>query len=122
VRNVKIRILVVTAVSLMTLFPLFGKTYQFELPRATALNGVSLGPGVYKLELNSTRTKAEIFSRGKLAVATQVEVKPLGSATRDTVLIGKTGDLSEYRSSHERILFLSNAPQSSGRLAESSND
>jgi hypothetical protein len=89
----------------MTLFPLLAKTYEFELSKATSLNGVNLDAGVYKLKLNSTLTKAEIWDRGKLAVTARVEVKPLRSSTRNTVLIDKTGTLSEYRSNKEKIRF-----------------
>lgn len=70
--------LVFFLVSFMTLFPLLGKTYRFELPKTTALNGVDLRAGTYELKLNSTQTKAQIYKNGKLAVTAQTEVTPLG--------------------------------------------
>ena len=98
-------------VSFMAVLPLLGKTYRFELPRDTALNGVNLDAGVYQLKLNSTLTKAEIYERGKLAVTAQVEVKPLGNSTKDTILISRNGALSEYRSEREKICFVNTASQ-----------
>jgi hypothetical protein len=95
----------------MTMLPLLAKSYRFELPRDTVLNGVSLNAGVYKLEVNSTQTKAEIYGRGRLAVSARVEVKPLGSATGETVLINKHGAIAEYRSNRERIRFVSEDSQ-----------
>lgn len=102
---------VLILVTFMTMLPLLAKSYRFELPRDTSLNGVSLNAGVYKLKINSTQTKAEIYGRGRLAVAARVEIKPLGNATGDTVLINKHGTISEYRSDRERIRFVSEASQ-----------
>jgi len=111
VRKVHTKVLVLFFVSCLTLFPLLGKTYRFELVKTTALNGVDLRAGIYTLEINSTQTRAEIYNRGKLAVTAQVEVKPLGNSTRETVLIGRDGTLSEYRSSREKILFVNASSQ-----------
>ena len=100
------KVLVPVLVSFMTLFPLFAKSYKFELTREASLNGVSLDAGVYRLKLNSTRTKAEIWKRGKLAVRARVDVTPLGISTKNTVLVDKTGNLSEYRSDRDKIRFV----------------
>jgi hypothetical protein len=94
----------------MSLFPLIAKSYKFELSKETSLNGVSLDTGIYRLKLNPTRTKAEIWDRGKLAVTARVEVEPLGNSTKNTVLIDKTGTLSEYRSQREKIRFVDAVP------------
>jgi len=111
VKKTNATLFVLILVTFMTMLPLLAKSYRFELPRDTSLNGVSLNAGVYKLKINSTQTKAEIYGRGKLAVAARVEIKPLGNATGDTVLINKHGTISEYRSDRERIRFVSEASQ-----------
>jgi len=95
----------------MTLFPLFGKAYEFELAKATTLNGVKLDPGIYKLTLNSPQTKAEIWAGSRLTATARVEVKPLGNSTKNTIVIRKNGTLSEYRSEREKIRFTDSASQ-----------
>ncbi len=112
-RKMHSKILFLVLVGFMNLYPLLGKSYRFELAKTTALNGVELRAGMYKLELNSTQTKAEIYENGKLAVTARVNVQPLGNSTRDTVLIGKDGTLSEYRSSKEKIRFIDESSQRS---------
>jgi hypothetical protein len=93
----------------MTAGPLLGKAHQVELLKASTINGVELGAGIYKLEINGDN-EAELYRDGELLLKAKVEVKPLGGSIPNSVRQMADGTIKEIRLKNERVVFADSAP------------
>ena len=84
---------------------MFAKDHRVEFPSKAVVNGTELEAGKYKLRLTSEDT-AEFYSGKELLATSKVEIKPIGTATPNSVSIKRDGRLVEIRLKNERIVLI----------------
>ncbi|MEE9234775.1 MAG: hypothetical protein V3U28_04975, partial [Candidatus Acidoferrales bacterium] len=95
---------------------LWAESFRFKLHESASVNGTTLKPGTYLVELND-QGEALIYEvlldgrsmiKGKLLVKTRVEVKPLlrGSVTPMSCLMAADGAIKEIRLNKDVVVFV----------------
>ncbi len=103
-------ILTLALVSALSLTLALAESYNFQTQTVTKIGSVDLEPGRYKLQLNSTKTTAEIYDGRRLVARSKVDVTKLQDGIPSALLTNRNGELVEFRSRDERIVFVSESP------------
>ena len=86
--------------------PLLAKTHDFTLYANGKINGATLEPGKYKLELSGDN-EALIYRGKELVTKARVEVKPLpSSGNSGSVLLDAKGNVLEVRTKKQVVVFV----------------
>jgi len=99
-------ILTLALVSALSLTLALAESYNFQTNSVTKVGGVDLDPGRYKLQINSTKTTAEIYDGRRLVARTNISVTRLQEGTPFALLTNRDSEIVEFRSRDERILFV----------------
>jgi hypothetical protein len=84
--------------------PALAATHTFKLFRDGKVNGTTLEPGKYKLELNGD--EAKIYQGKTLVTTSPVEVKQNGKNSRASVLQDADGNIIEVRTKKKIVVFV----------------
>lgn len=85
--------------------PVWASTHSFELLSEATLNGATLAPGTYKMNLNGE--EAEIYCKGKLIVKSKFELQPLAEGVQPNTKKIEQGEIREIRLKKEVVVFVS---------------
>ena len=105
-RRVTTIILTLAFVSSLSLSFALAESYGFLTTTTSSVGDVDLEPGRYQLQLNSTNTFANIYDGERLVVRTKVNVLGLQDELSNTLLTNRDGQVMEFRSRSERIVFV----------------
>jgi hypothetical protein len=103
-RKLNLLIAFIALASLAAASSLQAETHSFTLTREAQLNGTTLKPGLYKLELNGGGEAS--IRRGKdVLVKAPAEVRPNEGAA-NSVVTGADGQLREVRLKNKVVVFV----------------
>lgn len=99
-------ILTIAFVGALSLTFTMAESYTFETRAITKVADVDLEPGRYQLQLNSTKTSADIYDGKRLVVRAKVSVSKLQDELPSSLRTNRHGEVVEFRSRTEKIVFL----------------
>ncbi len=103
-RKLNLLVALIALASLAAASSLQAETHSFTLTREAQLNGTTLKPGLYKLELNGGGEA--LIRRGKeVLVKAPAEVRP-GTGAANSVVTGADGELREVRLKNKVVVFV----------------
>ncbi len=111
-------ILTLALVSALSLTLALAESYSFQTQTVTKIGDIDLEPGRYELRLNSTKTTAEFYDGRRLVARVKITVTRLKDGTKNALLTNRNGELVEFRSRDEKIVFLSENPNKTLASAE----
>jgi hypothetical protein len=86
--------------------PALADTHSFKLFQNGRINGTTLEPGTYKLELNGT-DEALIYRGKELVTKAKIEIKSLDNGrTSGSVLVDAKGNVLEVRTKKQVVVFV----------------
>ena len=100
-------ILTLAFVSALSLTLALAESHSIKTTGVIKIGDVSLEPGRYELRLNSTKTTAELYDGGRLVARSKITVARLQGGTRHALLTNSKGEVLEFRSGYEKIVFVS---------------
>ena len=99
-------ILTLAMVSALSLTLALAESYTLQTQKVTKLGDVNLEPGRYELRINSTKSHAELYDRGRLVARSKITVARLQDGTPYALLTNRNGEMVEFRSQDEKIVFV----------------
>ena len=84
---------------------LWAETHSFKLFREGTINGTTLKPGTYKLELNG-QGEALIYRGRQMVAKARVEVRASNGEARGSVLQAADGSIQEIRLHKQVVVFV----------------
>lgn len=99
-------IVTIAFVGALSLTFTMAESYTFETRAITRVADVDLEPGRYQLQLNSTKTSVDIYDGKRLVVKAKVSVSELQDELPNSLRTNRDGEVVEFRSRTEKIVFL----------------
>ncbi|MCI0402054.1 MAG: hypothetical protein L0212_00840 [Acidobacteria bacterium] len=104
-RKLNLLVALIALASLAAASSLQAETHSFTLSREAQLNGTTLKPGLYKLELNGGGEA--LIRRGKeVLVKAPAEVRPNSNGAAGSIVTGPNGELREVRLKNKVVVFV----------------